>query len=64
VVTRIHDRPVVMSKVVEEHRTEMLPGRTINSGKVIRMNEGIERGRSHRRAMPSGEGSDNNIDND
>lgn len=65
VVTRIHDRPVIMSKVVEEHRTEMLPGRTINSGKVIHMNEGSERGWSrHHRAMPSGENSDNNVDND
>lgn len=36
VVTRIHDRPVVMSKVVQEHRTETLPTRTINTGKTFR----------------------------
>jgi len=37
VVTRIHDRPVVTSKVVQENRTETLPARTIHTGKTVQV---------------------------
>jgi hypothetical protein len=40
VVTRIHDRPVVTSKTVNLHETQMLPTRVINTGKTIHINEG------------------------
>jgi hypothetical protein len=40
VVTRIHDRPVVTSKTVNLHETQMLPTRVINTGKTIQINEG------------------------
>jgi hypothetical protein len=52
VVTRIHDRPVVMSRVVQENRTETLPTRTIHSGKTIRTNY-----RSDEESSPKSEGT-------